>query len=95
MTYWIWTGQQYTQISSMYDYEGENVWFPLGVFVINQPSISHTITGCNISLSCKDKMCLLNGEMGGGLPASVTFHEYDQIVGELEVDNDPRIDATL
>ena len=29
-----------------------------------------------ISLSCKDKMCLLNGECAGGLPTSITFHEY-------------------
>lgn len=55
------------------------IWFPLGVFVICQPAISHSLSGVTISLSCKDKMCLLNGELGGTLPTSVTFDEYDQL----------------
>ena len=63
------------------------IWFPLGVFVITQPSITHNSGGCTISLSCKDKMCLLNGECGGNLPTSVTFHAYDQIIGELDCGN--------
>lgn len=65
------------------------IWFPQGIFVIVQPSISHTANGCLINLSCKDKMCLLNGECGGSLPASVTFHEYDQVIGELGCAEDP------
>ena len=65
------------------------IWFPLGVFVIIQPNISHNNNGCLISLSCKDKMCLLNGECAGGLPTSVTFHEYDQIIGLIEVAGNP------
>lgn len=95
MTYWIWGGKSYQQINSIYDYQSELTWFPLGVFVINQPSLSHTTNGCVISLSCKDKMCLLNGEMGGNLPTSVTFHEYDQIIGELVCNTDPRYDSSL
>lgn len=55
------------------------IWFPLGVFVITAPSISHATDGVNISLQLKDKMCLLNGECGGILPASVTFHEYETV----------------
>jgi hypothetical protein len=55
------------------------IWFPLGVFVITAPSISHSTDGVNISLQLKDKMCLLNGECGGTLPASVTFHEYETV----------------
>ena len=95
MTYWIWTGRVYQQIDSIFDYQSEIVWFPLGVFVITQPNLSHTTGGCVISLSCKDKMCLLNGEMGGNLPASVTFHEYNQVIAELKVAGDPRIDDEL
>ena len=95
MTYWKWTGKVYQQIKSIYEYEKDLVWFPLGVFVINQPSLSHTTGGCLINLSCKDKMCLLNGEMGGGLPTSVTFHEYDQVIGELKCSTDPRTDSEL
>lgn len=51
------------------------IWFPLGVYVIITPSITHNNAGINISLQLKDKMCLLNGDCGGTLPASITFHE--------------------
>lgn len=95
MTYWKWVGKSYQQIKSIYDYEKDLVWFPLGVFVINAPNLSHTTGGCIINLSCKDKMCLLNGEMGGGLPTSVTFHAYDQKIGELVCSMDPRTDTSL
>lgn len=67
------------------------IQFPLGVYVIVQPNITHNASGCTISLSCKDKMCLLNGECGGTLPTSVTFHEYDQIIGQQECAGDPAV----
>jgi hypothetical protein len=31
----------------------------------------------SISLSGKDKMCLLNGDIGGSLPASIDFGRID------------------
>jgi hypothetical protein len=65
--------------NTKYYTEFEKIWFPLGVFVITSPSLSHATDGVNISLQLKDKMCLLNGECGGTLPASITFHEYDTI----------------
>ena len=55
------------------------LWFPLGIYVIINPSISHSDGGVSISLQLKDKMCLLNGECGGTLPSSVTFHEYETV----------------
>ena len=71
------------------------IWFPLGVFVIIQPNITHTATGCMIQLSCKDKMCLLNGECAGGLPASITFHEYEQKIGSKTCTEDPTVDDDI
>jgi hypothetical protein len=59
------TTDKYTK----YDY----IWFPLGIYVI----INATNSGGTLSLQLKDKMCLLNGECGGTLPASTTFDEYD------------------
>ena len=59
--------------------EFDIIWFPLGVYVIINPSISHGTGGINISLQLKDKMCLLNGECGGVIPASTEFHKYDAI----------------
>ena len=73
-------------ITNKYD---DIIWFPLGVFVINDPSISHDISSATISLSCQDKMCLLNGTCGGGLPTSVTFDSYDQVIGKTITDRDP------
>lgn len=95
MTYWKWDGRKYQQLNSIYEYQSELTWFPLGVFIICQPNITHTVSGCNISLSCKDKMCRLNGEMGGNLPTSVTFDKYDQIIGLREVTSNPTIDENL
>lgn len=65
-------------------------WFKQGIFVINQPSITHNSSSVNISLSCKDKMCLLNGESGGGLPASITFDTYDQILEDGTTESIPQ-----
>lgn len=53
---------------------GEIVWFPLGIFVMFDPTLNHSTSGVTISLSFKDKMCLLNGDAGGVIPASVEFH---------------------
>lgn len=63
------------------DYYDKRIWFPLGIYVITQPNISHSSNGVTIQLSFKDKMCLLNGECGGGLPASIILDEYDQVIG--------------
>lgn len=59
--------------------EFDIIWFPIGIFVIVNLSITHNLADVSIGLNLKDKMCLLNGECGGTLPASVTFHEYDTI----------------
>ena len=55
------------------------LWFPQGVYVITDYSLSHELDGTTVSLQLKDKMCLLNGECGGTLPASVVFDNYDTI----------------
>ena len=55
------------------------LWFPQGLFVIINPSLSHSTSGVSLSLQLKDKMCLLNGDCGGKLPASTQFDEYETI----------------
>ena len=55
------------------------LWFPQGIYVIMAPNISHNSNGINISLTLHDKMALLNGQCGGVLPASVVFHEMEDI----------------
>ena len=50
------------------------LWFPQGVFYIDSISFnSSTTSAVNINLNLKDKMCLLNGDVGGTLPATVQF----------------------
>lgn len=64
---------------------GDIIWFPLGIFVIFDPSISHQVQqGVTISISLKDKMCLLNGDAGGVIPASVTFSEKEDSNGDIQ-----------
>ena len=45
------------------------VWFPQGIFLITSFSQSVQSNSHIISISGKDKMCLLNGEIGGTIPA--------------------------
>lgn len=51
------------------------IWFPCGTFVLSSVNISKNTTTCTISISGKDKMCMLDGSVGGTFPASITFHE--------------------
>jgi hypothetical protein len=44
---------------------GDIVWFPLGLFIMFNPSLSHSLEGVTINMQLKDKMCLLNGDLGG------------------------------
>ena len=44
---------------------GEVVWYPLGIYIMFNPYLAHSITGVTISMNLKDKMCLLNGDLGG------------------------------
>lgn len=55
------------------------IWYPLGIFVMINPSISRGLNGTTVSVQLKDKMCLLNGECGGKLPAQTQFDEYETI----------------
>ena len=50
------------------------LWFPQGVFYIDSFSMnSSTSSAVNLNLQLKDKMCLLNGDVGGKLPSTVQF----------------------
>lgn len=49
------------------------IWFPQGTYLITAFNTSQTTNNYNVSISGKDKMCLLNGDLGGSLPASIDF----------------------
>lgn len=55
------------------------IWFPMGIYVMCGVNLSNSLNGSNINLTLKDKMCLLNGDVAGKLPASIEFDKYDTI----------------
>lgn len=58
------------------------IWFPQGIYVITNFSSSQNTNSYQISISGKDKMCLLNGDVGGTLTAISTV--FDSDFAELE-----------
>ena len=49
------------------------IWFKQGVFVITQFNTTQSVNKWQIKIQGKDKMCLLNGDVSGNLPANVDF----------------------
>lgn len=56
----------------------EIIWFNQGVYVVTSFSTSRSTNNCSISLSGKDKMCLLNGDVGGTLESTVDFGQIEE-----------------
>ena len=68
-------------ISSLYP---DIIWFPQGLYIFTSVNISQDIGNFSISVSGKDKMCLLNGDISGSLSSSVDFgtleeYEYNYV----------------
>lgn len=64
-------------------------WFPQGVFFITGCSFSHSSTGVTVDVKFTDKMALLNGVVGGILPASVEFDKmetYDEDAKQVVIE---------
>ena len=59
------------------DYE-DIIWFPQGTYIITSFGMSVNAQGFSISIQGKDKMCLLDGTVGGNIFAS---HDF----GKLEI----------
>ncbi len=64
------------------------IWFPLGTYVISSFSTAQSTNNYTVSLQGKDKMCLLNGELGG-VVNSLTwdFGSMDEISADGTVVN--------
>lgn len=57
------------------------IWFEQGLYVITQFNCNTVVNNYTVSISGKDKMCLLNGDVSGNLPHMVDFgieEEYDE-----------------
>ena len=56
------------------------IWFKQGLYICTSYSSSISTSGYTINLQGKDKMCLLNGDVGGALPAlSTSFDKREDI----------------
>ncbi len=67
------------------------LWYPQGTFVITQISSSLTTNGYTINVTGKDKMCLLDGTIGGNVFAAHDFgkvyiYDHGMYQGEEDVD---------
>lgn len=49
------------------------IWFPQGVFLITSFNTTRGLNNYKISINGKDKMCLLNGDIGGNFPNPIDF----------------------
>ena len=56
----------------------EIIWFNQGIYVFTSFNTSRSTSNFTISLQGKDKMCLLNGEVGGTLESSVDFGTIEE-----------------
>ena len=61
------------------DYDQQIIWFKMGTYVVASFNTSLSATGFTVSISGKDKMCLLNGDLGGQLFASIDFGTEETI----------------
>lgn len=60
------------KINSEYE---DIIWFKQGIFVLTSFNVTYNTNSYTINLSGQDKMCLLNGSIGGALPASIDFKQ--------------------
>ena len=61
------------------------IWFEQGIFIINTFSQSVNMQGYQIQIAGKDKMCMLDGTVGGALFASHDFGKIDVIGANKEI----------
>ena len=58
------------------------IWFPQGVYIITSFSSSLNTQGFTIAIQGKDKMCLLDGSVGGNIFASHDFGKLEIRIGD-------------
>lgn len=76
---------KYEYLLEKYEQYPDIIWFPLGVFILTDFKTSQQVNNYTITLSGKDKMCLLNGDMGGSLFASVDFGKEEYYDSETKI----------
>ena len=62
------------------------IWFKQGIFILTTCNMNQTTNNYTITINGKDKMCLLNGDLGGNIPHSTDFgveEYYNKVTGEV------------
>ena len=54
------------------------IWFNQGIYLITTFNTSRSTSNFTISINGKDKMCLLNGEIGGSFESSIDFGQIEE-----------------
>ena len=54
------------------------IWFNQGIYLITSFNTAQSATNFSISISGKDKMCLLNGEIGGVFESTIDFGTIEE-----------------
>ena len=57
----------------------EIIWFPQGIFILTTCNMNQTTNNYTITINGKDKMCKLNGDLGGNLSAATDFGTLEEI----------------
>ena len=71
------------------------IWFPQGIFLITDFKLTLNTNGTdNIYITGKDKMCKLNGELGGNFPhatdvGTIEQYEYDENNNLIDIKKPP------
>ena len=81
--YWTLKTKFKVEVGVFSEQEQKIVWFKQGTYVITSFSASYSGSQCTISISGKDKMCMLNGELGGVINSSLVLDTYDEVVGSI------------
>jgi len=63
------------------------IWFNQGVFIITSFGCNEAVNSYTISISGRDKMALLNGDLGGVIPASWDFGSMDETQDDGSIKN--------
>ena len=56
----------------------EIIWFPQGIYIITSFSTALATNSYTINIQGKDKMCQLNGEVGGSITAPTQFDSWEE-----------------
>jgi hypothetical protein len=66
----------------------EIIWFEMGVYIITSFSKSKNTNSLSVSISGKDKMCRLNGEVSGNIMMSTDFGTIEETIKVKEKDEE-------